>query len=225
MENFLTEHPDFLQELNSFEKFLHGIGFKRADGAIFGLLVLSARPMKSGEIQKILGLSQSAVSLSLKNLAHYGAIETREDREKNSNTKIHLAKADSLAIVAHIFRKREQPIIEEYRLGAERLIDQLYSKGLSKEDPRIKRLQSMVNTSKISEAVMKFVIELSKYENAPHYQRVVEELPRVLDLLLRGEHLASQIVAKVSDTIKSAQKNWFQSHIEERSEEGGFFEQ
>lgn len=225
MDNLKNISLELLQELAVFENFLHGIGFKRAEGAVYGLLVLSDRPMKSEEIQKNLGLSQSAVSLALKNLAHYGAIETRENREENGKTKVHFAKTDSLGIVGNLFRKREQPCIEEYRTGAERLVDQLHSLGVEKDNIRIQRLRSIINTSKVAETVMKFVIELSKYENAPHYQRVVDELPRVLEILLKGEQLASQIVTKVGDTIKSAQKNWFQTHIEERSAEGGFYEQ
>jgi len=63
---------DLLTEISCFESFLNNIGFKRIDGAIYGLLVLSETPLTSDEIEKTLSLSQSAISLSLKTLTHFG---------------------------------------------------------------------------------------------------------------------------------------------------------
>lgn len=214
-----TTNTDFLEELSYFENFLNSIGFKRAEGSIYGLLVLSPRPLSSEEIQNSLGLSQSAVSLGLKNLSHYGAIETKAD----AKTKYHSAKSDSLSIVATVFRKREQPQIEEYRLGAERILDQLQSLGIKSEDLRIKKLKSNINTSKIAEAVMRFVIELSKYEHTTQYQKIVDELPRVLNLLIKGEQLAHNLVTSLYK-VKDAQKKWFQQGPLEKDLEQGLYD-
>lgn len=66
--------PSLLSELTVFENFLSRIGFKRIDGSVFGLLVLSETPMTQDEIGEILGISQSAVSQSLKTLDLYGPL-------------------------------------------------------------------------------------------------------------------------------------------------------
>ena len=57
--------PEIQKELPHFEMFFNRIGFKRIDGSVFGLLVLSKKALTSEEIEEALGLSQSAVSLSL----------------------------------------------------------------------------------------------------------------------------------------------------------------
>ena len=98
---------DLIQEIVHFEDFFSRMGFKRIDGSIFGLLVLANRPLTSEEIEETLQLSQSAVSLSLKTLGQIGAIESR-DSKSESKAKHHFAKEDSLAIVASVFRKREE---------------------------------------------------------------------------------------------------------------------
>ena len=109
--NFISE--ECLQEIPAFETFLYKVGFKRNEGAIFGLLVLSDRPLASEQIEEVLGLSQSAVSLALKKLSHYGAVETFENRVSEKRVKLHTVKEDSLSIVASLFRKREQETIED----------------------------------------------------------------------------------------------------------------
>ena len=64
MTDFEFIESDFLEEIRHFENFLSRVGFKRIDGAVYGLLVLAKRPLSSEEIEKALDLSQSAVSLS-----------------------------------------------------------------------------------------------------------------------------------------------------------------
>ncbi|MDO9181577.1 MAG: helix-turn-helix domain-containing protein, partial [Bacteriovorax sp.] len=145
--------PEILKELPHFEMFFNHIGFKRIDGSVFGLLVLAQKPLTSEEIEEALKLSQSAVSLSLKTLAHFGAIETKDLRE-NSKARVHSAKEDSLNIVASVFRKREEEYIVEFKHMAQRVLDK--SNGASNE-ARKKRMQSIISTCEIAESVMNFV--------------------------------------------------------------------
>lgn len=193
-------HAELLEELPHFESFLHKIGFKRLEGAVYGLLVLSDRPLTSEEIQAALGLSQSAVAQALKSLTHYGAVETRDAREVGGDihprTKVHVARQETMSIVACVFRKREQEAVEEYKRMAERLVAKSIRTGASEESPRLKRLRSIISTAQIAESVMNFVIELSHYESTAHYPKIVSQLPRFFHALIQGEKMAVGLVRK-----------------------------
>lgn len=172
-----------MDEIPVFENFLHKIGFKRNEGAIYGLLVLSEKALSSEEIEKTLGLSQSAVSQGLKRLTLYGAVETRESRDPERRVKEHFAKEDSLAIVSSVFRKREQETIEEFKKMAKRV---LASDPRGKHKKRNRRLNSIVSTCEIAESVMNFVISLAGVGQGALYDEVVHNLPKVLDMLTNG---------------------------------------
>ena len=169
---------DYLkEEIHTFEEFFQSIGFKRIDGSVFGLLVFSNIALTSDVIQSTLGLSQSAVSQSLKTLSHYGAIEIAYDNE--TRKKHYNAKEDSLAVVATVFRKREQENIERLRLMAERII----RKEEAADSPRFRRLKSIIITSEIAESVMNFVIGISQKQGSINYQNIVKALPKTLEML------------------------------------------
>jgi len=189
---------ELLAEIPVFESFLHKIGFKRNEGAIYGLLVLSEGHLSSEEIENTLNLSQSAVSQALKKLAHFGAVETRESRQSDKKVKEHFAKADSLAIVATVFRKREQENIEEFKRMANRIYD-----SCGEGSPQRKgRLKSIILTCEMAESVMNFVVGLVGKNNAPLYEEVVTVLPKILNTLtIQGEGLsvkASQLTGSLT---------------------------
>lgn len=192
--------PQLINEIPIFENFLDRIGFKRIDGAIFGLLVLSNRPLTSEEIERTLNLSQSAVSLSLKNLIHFGAVESRVSRE--TRAKHHRAKENSLAIVASVFRKREHESISEFKEMAERVIAKTKDPQAS---PRHKRLTSLITTCELADAVIHFVFALAKVDRLEVYRPIVQQVPKALDLLLKtatpmGE-LALGVGLRVSEAL------------------------
>lgn len=189
---------ELMQEIPVFENFLHKIGFKRNEGAIYGLLVLSERPLSSEEIEKALGLSQSAVSQGLKKLALYGAVETRESRDPLKRVKEHLAKEDSLAIVSSVFRKREQETIEEFKKMATRL---LAKDPQEKCEVRNRRLRSIVSTCEIAESVMNFVISLAGIGHGQFYEDVVANLPKMLELLTQGTDGLKDSAKGITDLI------------------------
>lgn len=204
IENYL------LDEIPVFENFLHNIGFKRNEGAIYGLLVLSEKPLSSEEIEKTLNLSQSAVSQALKKLTHFGAVETRESRESGKRVKEHFAKEDSLAIVSTVFRKREQETIEEFKKMASRLLEREDQKN-HPDHPRIRRLQSILSTCEIAESVIHFVMSLAHMGKGPLYDEVVQNLPKALQLITTGTenvsglatHLAKRGPEILAKTLKS----------------------
>lgn len=170
--------PELKEELVHFETFLQRIGFKRIEGAVWGLLVLADRPLTSEEIEKELGLSQSAVSQALKKLVHFGAVEIRENRETRAKT--HVAKEDSLSIVATVFRKREEEAVLEFKQMAERAL----KKTKHHATPlREKRLESIIQTCDMALAVMDFVMTLVVRGLEQQYPAIVKRLPKALELV------------------------------------------
>lgn len=210
--------PEILKELPSFENFFSRIGFKRIDGSIFGLLVLAKKPLTSEEIEQSLNLSQSAVSLSLKSLAHFGAIETTGDRDNpGAKAKLHSAKEDSLAIVASVFRKREEEIIGDFKNMAQRVLE---LSDLPESSGRKKRMQSIITTCEVAESVMNFVITIahnkSRSEYEAQYEALVKKLPRALDMLSTGAVPLADFTMALKDNLAEKFKNNLKGIYEKR---------
>jgi DNA-binding transcriptional regulator GbsR (MarR family) len=204
--------PDILKELPHFEMFFNRIGFKRIDGSVFGLLVLAQKPLTSEEIEETLNLSQSAVSLSLKTLAHFGAIETKDIRE-NSKARVHTAREDSLSIVASVFRKREEEYIDDFKLMAQRVLEK--SEATPSKD-RKKRMQSIISTCEIAESVMNFVITIAQNKSrenheqyAPQYEALLKRLPRALDLIASASGPIADMSISLKENLTERIKNNF----------------
>jgi DNA-binding transcriptional regulator GbsR (MarR family) len=205
-------YPDIYKELSHFENFFHRIGFKRVDGSVFGLLVLAQKPLTSEEIEESLKLSQSAVSLSLKTLTHFGAIETRDLRE-NSKAKDHTAKEDSLAIVASLFKKREEEYIIEFKQMAQRVLDK--SKG-DENAARRKRMQSIISTCEIAESVINFVITIAHNKSretheqyTAQYEAIIRRLPKALDMIATTAVPLTDLTNSLKENITERFKNNF----------------
>ncbi len=205
-----------LNELPIFEDFLNKIGFKRIEGSVYGLLVLSPKPLTSVEIENTLGLSQPAVSNALKVLTHYGAVISRDVKREDieRRVKVHTVKEDSLSIVSSVFRKREQETIQEFKQMAIRL--EKISKNISSEnDPRTKRLKSIISTCEIAESVISFVVELTKSKLPEEYPQVIKQLPRTLQLLTSGV----VPMANLTDQVKKSLTNKLKGGLERLSGE------
>lgn len=174
--------PNLLDEIPAFEDFFYDIGFKRNEGAIFGLLVLSEGPLSSEEIEATLQLSQSAVSQGLKKLALYGAIETRESRssETSKRIKLHQAREDSLSIAATLFRKREQETIEKFKKMAQRV-----KKSSTPDSLVMSRMKSIISTCELAESVIHFVMGVASQADNPLYQELTNQLPKLLERNLK----------------------------------------
>ncbi|WP_372654268.1 GbsR/MarR family transcriptional regulator [Halobacteriovorax sp.] len=207
MENGQIIEQTLLDELPAFENFLNRIGFKRIEGSVYGLLVLSPSPLTSVEIENTLQLSQPAVSNALKVLTHYGAVVSRDSKREDLDRriKVHTVKEDSLSIVASVFRKREQETIQDFKQMAIRL--EKISRDLSTEnDPRNKRLKSIVSTCEIAESVISFVVELTKSKLPEEYPQVINQLPRTLQLLTSGVVPMANLTDQVKKSLTSKLK-------------------
>ena len=196
--------PELLEELPAFENFLNRIGFKRVEGSVYGLLVLSPVSLTSIEIENTLNLSQPAVSNALKVLTHYGAVVSREIKKENVDrrVKVHTVKEDSLSIVSSVFRKREQEIIQEFKVVAKK-IEKISKDSEIKSDVRKNRINSIITTCKIAESVMKFVVELTQSKLPNDYPQIVKQLPRTFQLLTSGVGPMSNLTEQVKKGLTS----------------------
>jgi DNA-binding transcriptional regulator GbsR (MarR family) len=211
---------DILSELPSFEAFFSRIGFKRIDGSVFGLLALSKKPLTSEEIESTLHLSQSAVSLSLKTLSHFGAIETIIDRDHPGvKSKLHFAKVDSLSIVASVFRKREEEVIADFKRMALRVLTKTNDPA---DSMRKRRLLSIVSTCEMAESVMSFVITMTQNKNRvdasgaydAQYEALIKNFPKALDLLSQKAAPLADFTLAFKDNITEKFKNNFKGFYE-----------
>lgn len=198
LENLASIDEAIINELAHFENFFDRIGFKRIDGAVFGLLTLTDRALSSEEIQSILNLSQSAVSQSLKTLNHFSAIETRDSKDRKY--KVHQAKTDSLKIVASVFRKREQEMVYEFKQMAQRVLEIEKQKDFNLKSLRAIRMKSIIKTCEMAEATMNFVMHLATSKNTDEFQNIIEKFPKALNTLLEwkeNKELSEEIKEKL----------------------------
>lgn len=200
-------HPEeLLHELKYFEDFLKKIGFKRIEGSVYGYLALSESALSSEDIQKGLGLSQSAVSNSLKTLTFYKAVDVREDRHRGC--RVYEATEDCLSIVANVFRKRESDFIKEYRHMAERILKVSREQGASEESIRVKRFKSIVSTCELGEVIIRFVYSLDEMNLSQHLPKVTDKLPAVLDLVTNNTEKGMEVANKIKGIVGGRMKNY-----------------
>jgi len=174
---------ELLGEVSYFETFFHRMGFKRTDGAVFGLLAISKRAVSSEEIESILHLSQSATSQSLKVLTMYGCIDTVTVTKTEKRIKYHSAKNDGLEIVASIFKKREQEYVHEFKNMAVNVLKKARAQGEKEDSPRILRFRSIVTTCEVADSVINMVLRVSHNKMSKEYKVLIEKLPKAIDLI------------------------------------------
>ena len=198
--NVTHRDPDIVH----YENFLKAIGFKRSDGAIFGLLSLSPEPLSSEEIGKALGLSQGAVSQGLKSLSHWGAIESSYSPLRRA--QLHTAVSDSLSIVATVFQKREKGAIEAFRRANESARARFLAEGDAEESARIQRLDSYVTTCAFGQVIMEFAITLSRLgASQRQYAKIIRALPRALGTIVKGARTLGGLRDGIVSNLKERQ--------------------
>lgn len=194
-------------ELRNFEDFLKRIGFKRIHGSIYGLLVMSERPLSSAEIEKELSLSQSAVSQGIKTLAMYGAVHSYDDRQRNC--LVHSATLNTLDIVASVFKKREMETISNYKGMAIRLKDYFINRGHDPESPQIKRIESIITTSTLGETVIEFILKLADLQLNEKLNKITEKLPNVLKVMTTTVPTKKEVFNQMNNIFSDKVMNRF----------------
>jgi DNA-binding MarR family transcriptional regulator len=144
-----------LAELPTFELFFKTFGFKRLHGRVWGLLVLTGQPLASKEISDQLGISQGATSTALNELAEWGAISSEFDSSRRCS--LHSAVGNALSIVATVFRRREQVVLEQFKQTSTRSLEYVTDR-YGPRDPRVFTLRSIITTCEIADALMKLVL-------------------------------------------------------------------
>jgi DNA-binding transcriptional regulator GbsR (MarR family) len=142
-------------ELPTFELFFKTFGFKRIHGRVWGLLVLSGRPLSMREVASELSLSQGSASTTMNELAEWGAISSEFSSERRCH--LHSPVGNALSIVATVFRRREQVVLQQFKQTAARALEYI-GKRHGKRDPRVLTLRSIVATCDIAEALMTLVL-------------------------------------------------------------------
>jgi DNA-binding transcriptional regulator GbsR (MarR family) len=212
---------DLLNELPAFESFLSRVGFKRIDGAVYGLLVLTDKALSSEEIEQFLKLSQSAISNSLKTLAHYNAVDFREDPE-NKRIKLHYAKEDSLEVIASLFRKREQLHIEEFKSMAKKLLIKSEAINASEKNKRNVRLKSIILSCEIAESVINFVISVTQLDIVENHPEILKKFPKALELMVKSAgplaELAGSFPNNITNTFTDKLTDKFKEQIQKINE-------
>ncbi len=153
-EEFSGLEPRLLEQLPTFELFFKTFGFKRIHGRVWGLLVLSGKPLSSKEIGQALEISLGATSTSLNELAEWGAVRSTFDSARRCN--LHSPIGNTLSIVATVFRRREQVVLGKLRQTTERTLVYVRERYGDK-DPRVLTLRSIISSCEIAEAVMQLV--------------------------------------------------------------------
>ena len=183
------------QRIAEFEKFSKLIGFKRADGAIYGLLVLSPEPLNSDQIAKTLDTSQSSVSQGLKRLSHWGAVESTYHSEQHCH--FHHVPTDSLGIVATVFQKREKGDLANFKEHMQRALKDLQAAKEPERSDRTQRIKSIISTCEIAELVMNFVIRLNKLGFEKHYPWMIKSLSQAFDWIVQGGEVTGKIKNRI----------------------------
>jgi DNA-binding transcriptional regulator GbsR (MarR family) len=147
--------PELAAEIPAFEQFFKTFGFKRVQGRVWGLLVLSGRPLASKEICEQLEISQAAASTTLNELAEWGAITSQFDSHRRCH--LHAPVGNALTIAATILRRREQVAFEQFRHTADRALA-FVQRRYGDRDPRVFTLRSIVSACQIAEAVMSLLV-------------------------------------------------------------------
>ncbi len=147
--------PELLAELPVFEQFFKTFGFKRIHGRVWGLLVLSERPLSSREISEQLGISQGATSTTLSELNEWGALSSSFDSSRRCH--LHGPVGNALSIAATILRRREQVAFQAFQGTADRALEFIRERH-GDRDPRVLTLRSIISACEIADALMKLLV-------------------------------------------------------------------
>jgi DNA-binding transcriptional regulator GbsR (MarR family) len=90
--------------------FIEYWGFKKIHGQMWTHLYLSPRPLSAQELISRLRISKALVSLSLKDLLHYGLI-FQTDESLNKKNKFYQANPDVFGVIRNILVSREQELL------------------------------------------------------------------------------------------------------------------
>jgi DNA-binding transcriptional regulator GbsR (MarR family) len=138
-------------------------GFRRHMGRLWTILYLSPEPMTTTELAETLQLSSSAVSLSLGELVHWGAV--RKTWRPGERKDFYQAESSVWKLVRRVYERRELNLIREAieAFGdAQRQLDESRSQLEGEERRRVdymhKRLSRLSALSKAGERLVGLLV-------------------------------------------------------------------
>lgn len=136
-------------------------GFKRNQGRVWGLLYLRGEPLTAGEIERELELSKGGVSMLLRDLEHWRAIQ--RVRVPQDTVWRYEAETDLVRMVTHVVEEREAAFVTRIRADlseARRLAEG--AGGVQAE--RLRRLERMATLAEHVERALRLFIKTSRLD-------------------------------------------------------------
>ncbi|RKH34424.1 MarR family transcriptional regulator [Corallococcus praedator] len=138
-------------------------GFKRNQGRVWALLYLRGEPLTAGEIERELDLSKGGVSMLLRDLERWGAVQ--RVRVPQDTVWRYSAETDLVRMVTHVVEEREAAFVTRIRADlseARRLAEGVGS--LPTE--RLRRLERMATLAEHVERALRLFIKTSRLDVA-----------------------------------------------------------
>jgi len=119
-------------------------GFKRILGRIWAVLYLAESPMTAADIGSALGISASAVSVSLAELRRWGVVHEAVGLGPGAGrAQRYRAETDTWTMVTNVMRQRELPLVQRFEETLKEAVDAL---GQEPQTPRIKHARNALRT-------------------------------------------------------------------------------
>ena len=138
-------------------------GFRRHMGRLWTILYLSPEPMTTTELSETLQLSSSAVSLSLGELVHWGAV--RKTWRPGERKDFYQAESSVWKLLRRVYERRELNLIREAIdafADAQQHLDEVRAELSAAERQRVdymhKRLSRLSALSKAGERLVRLLV-------------------------------------------------------------------
>ena len=107
-------------------------GFKENHGKIWALLFIKNKPMRSLEIQNLLGLSKGAVSMLIQDLEEWNVVLV----EKNKKPRTYIANENIAQMINEVFQQREAGLLKKIKVS----LQEAYTQAREEKAPAGMRL-------------------------------------------------------------------------------------
>ncbi len=133
-------------------------GFQRSHGRIWALVFLAERPLHAGEVAEILDLSAGQVSMSLRDLEHWGVIHA--ERQAGQRRTVFLAETNLFKMVARVFRERE---LDQVRRLARVLQSAREELERTQDSPgnavRLRRVRALIAAAELGRTLIEWLVD------------------------------------------------------------------
>ncbi len=133
-------------------------GFQRSHGRIWALLFLAERPLHAGEVAEILDLSAGQVSMTLRDLEHWGVLHA--ERHAGQRRTVFSAETNIFKMVARVFRERE---LDQVRRLARVLLAARDELERTPDAPgtavRLRRVRALIAAAELGRTLIEWLVD------------------------------------------------------------------